>query len=157
MNMTSKSDCIGVTCTRLRHFADTVSQWNSCWKIKTLGHMAENKCGYQMHIFVTSLSSQYDSSSEMACVACSICAQIIQRILWCYNGFYDFHWNHIQRSMCSSGAIRLSAGDIRYDLTQISHWIGQNPGVRNITYKDLKKNWSVYIREFLCISYYCAF
>ena len=59
MNMTSKSDCIGVTCTRLRHFADTFSQWNSCWKIKTLGHMAENKCGYQMHIFVTSLSSQH--------------------------------------------------------------------------------------------------
>ena len=59
MNMTSKSDCIGVTCTRLRHFADTFSQWKSCWKIKTLGHMAENKCGYQMHIFVTSLSSQH--------------------------------------------------------------------------------------------------
>ena len=28
-------------------------------QLKTLGHMAENKCGYQMHIFVTSLSSQH--------------------------------------------------------------------------------------------------
>ena len=71
--------------------------------------------------------------------ACSICAQIIQRILWCYNGFCDFHWNHIQRILCSSCAIRLSAMDIRDDLTQISHWIGQNLGVRNITYKDFKK------------------
>ena len=59
MNMTLESDCIGVTCTRLRHFADTFSQWNSCWKIKTVGHMAENKSVYQMHIFVTSLSSQH--------------------------------------------------------------------------------------------------
>ena len=59
MNMTSKSDCISVTCTRLRHFAVTFSQWNSCWKINTHGHMAENKCGYQKHIFVTSLSSQH--------------------------------------------------------------------------------------------------
>ena len=25
----------------------------------TLGHMTENKCGYQMHIFVTPLSTQY--------------------------------------------------------------------------------------------------
>ena len=25
----------------------------------TLGHMTENKCGYQMHIFVTSFSTQY--------------------------------------------------------------------------------------------------
>ena len=57
--MTSKSDCIGVTCTRLRHFADTFSQWNSCWKQITLGHMIENKCGYQMHIFVTLFSTQY--------------------------------------------------------------------------------------------------
>ena len=65
--------------------------------------------------------------------ACSICAQIIQRILWCCNRFCDFHWNHIQRILCSSGAIRLPAGDIRDDLRQISHWIGQNPGVRNIT------------------------
>ena len=55
--------------------------------------------------------------------ACSICAQIIQRILWCYKGFDDFHWNHIQRIPCSSGAIRLPAGDIRDNLTQISHWI----------------------------------
>ena len=29
------------------------------WKIKTLGHMTENKCGYQMHIFVTSFSLQH--------------------------------------------------------------------------------------------------
>ena len=35
--MTSKSDSIGVTCTRLRYFADTFSQWNSCWKKLTLG------------------------------------------------------------------------------------------------------------------------
>ena len=68
--------------------------------------------------------------------ACSICAQIIQRILWFYNGLSDFYWNHIQLILCSLGAIRLPAGDIRDDLTQISHWIGQNPGVRNITYKD---------------------
>ena len=34
MNMTSKFDGIGVTCTRLRRFTDTFSQWNSCWKIK---------------------------------------------------------------------------------------------------------------------------
>ena len=27
--------------------------------------------------------------------SCSFCAQIIQRILWCYNGFCDFYWNHI--------------------------------------------------------------
>ena len=68
MNMTSKSDCIGVTCTRLRHFADTFSQWNSCCKIKTLGHMVENKCGYQMHIFVTSLSSQHVSVWRCFCM-----------------------------------------------------------------------------------------
>ena len=33
--------------------------------------------------------------------ACSICVQIIQRILWCYNGFCDFHWNCMQRILCS--------------------------------------------------------
>ena len=59
MNMTSKSGCIGETCTRLRHFADTFSQWNSCWKNITIGHMTENKCGYQMHIFVSSFSTQH--------------------------------------------------------------------------------------------------
>ena len=66
--MTSKSDCIGVTCTRLRHFADTFSQWNSCCKIKTLGHMAENKCRYQMHIFVTSLSAQHAPAWRCFCM-----------------------------------------------------------------------------------------
>ena len=45
-----------------------------------------------------------------------ICAQIIQRILWRYNGFCDFHWNRIQRILCSSRAIVLLAGDIRDDL-----------------------------------------
>ena len=59
INITSKSDSIGVTCTRLWHFADTFSQWNSCWKKLTLGHMTEIKCGYQMHIFVTSFSAQH--------------------------------------------------------------------------------------------------
>ena len=59
INMTSNSDCISVTCSRLRHFADTFSQWKSCWKQITLGHMIENKCGYQMHIFVTLFSTQY--------------------------------------------------------------------------------------------------
>ena len=68
MNMTSKSDCIGVTCTRFWHFADTFSQWNSCCKIKTLRHMAENKCGYQMHIFVTSLSSQHAPVWQCFCM-----------------------------------------------------------------------------------------
>ena len=49
--MTWKSDSISVTCTRLRHFADTFSQLNSSWKKITLGHMTENNCSYQMHIF----------------------------------------------------------------------------------------------------------
>ena len=66
--MTSKSDSIGVTCTRLRHFADMFSQWNSCWKKLTLGHMTENKCGYQMHIFVTSFSAQHAPASRYFCM-----------------------------------------------------------------------------------------
>ena len=66
--MTSKSDSIGVTCTRLRHFADTFSQWNSCWKKITLRHMTENKCGYQMHIFVTSFSAQHASAWRCFCM-----------------------------------------------------------------------------------------
>ena len=66
--MTSKSDSIGVTCTRLRHFADMFSQWNSCWKKLTLGHMTENKCGYQMHIFVTSFSAQHAPASRCFCM-----------------------------------------------------------------------------------------
>ena len=66
--MTSKSDSIGVTCTRLRHFADTFSQWNSCWKKLTLGHMTENKCGYQMHIFVTSFSAQHAPAWRCFCM-----------------------------------------------------------------------------------------
>ena len=57
--MTSKSDSIGVTCTGLPHFADTFSQWNSCRKIIILGRMTENKCGYQMHIFITPFSTQH--------------------------------------------------------------------------------------------------
>ena len=81
--------------------------------------------------------------------ACSICAQIIQRILWCYNGFCDFYWNHIQRILCSSGAIRLPAEDIRDDLTQTSHWFGQKSRGRNITTK-IFFNFDVYIRELLC-------
>ena len=35
--------------------------------------------------------------------ACSICVQIIQRILCCNNGFCNFHWNCIQRILCSYG------------------------------------------------------
>ena len=35
-------------------------------------------------------------------------------------------------------------------LTQTSHWFGQEPGGRNITYKDFFFNFDVYIREFLC-------
>ena len=66
--MTSKSDSIGMTCTRLRHFADTFSQWNSCWKKLTLRHMTENKCGYQMHIFVTSFSAQHASAWRCFCM-----------------------------------------------------------------------------------------
>ena len=66
--MTSKSDSIGVTCTRLWHFADTFSQWNSCWKKLTLGHMTENKCGYQMHIFVTSFSAQHAPAWRCFCM-----------------------------------------------------------------------------------------
>ena len=66
--MTSKSDSIGVSCTRLRHFADTFSQWNSCWKKLTLGHMTENKCGYQMHIFVTSFSAQHAPAWRCFCM-----------------------------------------------------------------------------------------
>ena len=66
--MTSKSDSIGVTCTRLRHFADTFSQWNSRWKKLTLRHMTENKCGYQMHIFVTSFSAQHASAWRCFCM-----------------------------------------------------------------------------------------
>ena len=68
MNMTSKSDSIGVTCTRLWYFADTFSQWNSCWKKLTLGHMTENKCGYQMHIFVTSFSAQHAPAWRCFCM-----------------------------------------------------------------------------------------
>ena len=66
--MTSKSDSIGVTCTRLWHFADMFSQWNSCWKKLTLGHMTENKCGYQMHIFVTSFSAQHAPAWRCFCM-----------------------------------------------------------------------------------------
>ena len=66
--MTSKSDSIGVTCTRLRHFADTFSQWNPCRKKLTLGHMTENKCGYQMHIFVTSFSAQHAPAWRCFCM-----------------------------------------------------------------------------------------
>ena len=66
--MTSKSDSIGVTCTRLWHFADTFSQWNSCWKKLTLGHVTENKCGYQMHIFVTSFSAQHAHAWRCFCM-----------------------------------------------------------------------------------------
>ena len=83
--------------------------------------------------------SNIDSYQETHIVnhgcACSICAQMIQRILWCYNGFCGFHWNHIHWILCSSGAIRLPAEDIRDDLTQTSHWICHNPGGRKIAYK----------------------
>ena len=87
---------------------------------------------------LSDIDSYHETLIHIANHGCawSICAQIIQRILWCYNGFCDFHWNHIQRILCFSGAIRLPAGDISGDLTQTSHWIGHNPGVRNITYKD---------------------
>ena len=85
INMTSKSDCIGVTCTRLRHFADTFSQWNSCWKQITLGHMIENKCGYQMHIFVTLFSTQYAPVWRCFCMVQPLrqpfCSKCTNRIL----------------------------------------------------------------------------
>ena len=75
----------------------------------------------------------------------------MQRILWCYNGFCDFDWNHIQRILCFSGAIRLPAGDIQGWLNTISHWIGHNPGVINITHKDFFKCLCLYSR----VSLYC--
>ena len=35
-NMSSKSDCISMTCSRLRHFVDTFPEWNSCCSFKQL-------------------------------------------------------------------------------------------------------------------------
>ena len=140
------------------YFSTRVSLWKRDRKMPKSGTGHADAIGFRCHIHVmhwnnTSLQlgnkmaklSNIDSYHETLIhnanhgFACSICVQIIQRILWCYNGFCDFHWNHIQRILCSSGAIRFSAGDITDDLTQISHWIGQDPGVRNITYSDFLK------------------
>ena len=98
-------------------------------------------------IELSNIDTYHETLIHIAYRGCvrSICAQIIQRILWCYNGLCDSNWNCIQRILCSSGAIRLPAGDIRDDLTQTSHWFGQKPGGRNITYKDFfYKFWCIY-------------
>ena len=56
------------------------------------------------------------------CSASQIRAHIIQRILWYYNGFCNFHWNRMQRILCFLGAIRLPAAYTRDDLIQTCHW-----------------------------------
>ena len=68
-------------------------------------------------------SSNIDSNHETLvhfghhCSASYICAHIIQRILWYYNGYCDCHWNRIQR--------------ILWFNTNTCHWIIQNPGGQN--------------------------
>ena len=144
------------------HFSAGDSLWKRVRKMPKSGTGHADAIGFPGHIYVMhwknpSLQlgnkmielSNIDSYLETLIYiayhgcACSVCAQIIQRILWCYNGFCDFHWNCIQRILCFSSAIRLPAGDIRDDLTQTSHWFGQNPGRRNITYKDFFFNFDV--------------
>ena len=39
----------------------------------TLGHMTENKCGYQMHIFVTSFSAQHGPAWRCFCMVQPLC------------------------------------------------------------------------------------
>ena len=119
-------------------FPTGVSLWKRVHKMPKSGTGHANAIGFRGHIYVmhwknsslqlgnkmvelSNINSYHEPLIYVAnhgC-ACSFCAQIIQRILWCYNGFCDFHWNHIQRILCSSGAIRLPAGDIRGDLTQL--------------------------------------
>ena len=145
------------------YFSTGVSLWKRVRKMPKSGTGHADVIGFLGHILVmhwknsslqlgnkmaelSDIDSYHETLIHIANHGCawSICAQIIQRILWCYNGFCDFHWNHIHRILCSSGAIRLPAGDINGDLTQTSHWIGHNPGVRNITFTDFKKFWCLY-------------
>ena len=137
------------------YFSTRFSLWKRVRKMPKSGTGHADAIGFRGHIHVmhwnnsslqlgnkmaklSNIDSYHETLQHIANhgFACSSCAQMIQRILWCCNGFCDFHWNCIQRILCSSGALSLPAGDIRNDLTQTSHWFGQNPGRRNITYKD---------------------
>ena len=81
-------------------------------------------------------SSNIDSNHETLvhfghhCSASYICAHIIQRILWYYNGYCDCHWNRIQR--------------ILWFNTNTCHWIIQNPGGRIIIYNEFLRSWWAY-------------
>ena len=81
-------------------------------------------------------SSNIDSNHETLvhfghhCSASYICAHIIQRILWYYNGYCDCHWNRIQRFL--------------WFITNTCHWIIQNPGGRIITYNEFLRSWWAY-------------
>ena len=138
-------------------FSAGVSLWKRVRKMPKSGTGHADGIGFRGHIYVmhwnnsslplgnkmielSNIDSYHETLIHIAhhgC-ACSICVQIIQRSLWCYNGFCDFHWNCIQRiGFCARVQSDCHLGyRIGDDLTQTSHWFGQEPGGRNISYKD---------------------
>ena len=159
------------------YFSTRVSLWKRVHKMPKSGTGHADAIGFRGHIHVmqwnnSSLQlgnkmaklSNIDSYHETLIhivnhgFACSICAQIIQRILWCYNGFCDFHWNHIQRILCFSGAIRLSAGDhqrlntnLVTELVRTREW--------EILLRKIFKNFNqfTFVNFSVFLIYYCAF
>ena len=129
------------------YFSTWVSLWKRVRKKSGTGHAdAIGFLGHihKMHWKNSSLQlgnkmaelSNIDSNHEILIhianhgCAWSICAQIIQRILW-------FPLESHTTESVSLGCNQIASW--RYQwwlLTQTSHWIGHNPGVRNITYKD---------------------
>ena len=116
-------------------FSAGVSLWKRVRKMPKSGTRHTDTIGFRGHMYVMHWNNSslqlWNKMVELSNIdfyheafihiayhgcACLICAQIIQRILWRYNGFCDFHWNRIQRILCSSGAVILLAGDIRDDL-----------------------------------------
>ena len=145
-------------------FPTGVSLWKRVRKMPKSGTGHADAIGFRGHIYVMRWKNSslqlgnkmvelfnIDSYHEpLMCVAnhgcaCSFCVQIIQRILWCYNGFCDFHWNHIQRILCSSGTIRLPARDIRGDLAQL------------VTELVTTREWFHYLQRFLEIRCLCLY
>ena len=91
-------------------FSAGVSLWKRVRKMRKSGTGHANGIGFRGHDYVmhsknsslpagnkmielSNIDSYHETLIHIAYrgCACSLCAQIIQRILWCYNGFCDFH------------------------------------------------------------------
>ena len=98
----------------------------------TLGHMTENKCGYQMHIFVTSFSAQHAPAWRCFCMVQPLCQPFRPK---CTNRILQMHQQnpvvppesgvHPQNPVCTY-SVKLMLRNNKFAESEIESRIGKS-------------------------------